>query len=90
MVWRPAVNGIFEVSWILVRTNGFGKEFVEFVVSLGKPRANMIVELLVVEERLLAQCGFKVHQIKDGGVFSGWWVLLISIDGAEVVVGSIG
>jgi hypothetical protein len=81
MVYGPAVDGSFKISGVLIHTNCVRKELVEFVVSVGNPGANVIVELLIVEERLLAQGGFKVHEIKNGGVFSSWWVVLIFVNG---------
>jgi ABC-type cobalamin transport system permease subunit len=73
----------------LVRANGLGKELVEFVMSLWKSGANMVVKLLVMEEGLLAQRGLKVHQIKNNRVFAVGWELLIGVDSSEVISGGI-
>jgi hypothetical protein len=53
----------------------------KFVTALGQRGTDVLVNLLIVEEGLLAESHFEVHEVESIGVELLGWELLVSVDG---------
>ena len=67
-----------------------GKEGSEFGLTVGQVGANVLRDVLIVDESLLAEDCLKFHEIKGVRCWTLLrWVFLIGVDDGKILIGSV-